>query len=120
MECDRVYASRGQWSKRFSPSRIIAAGILGLFLIPVIIMNATPGRFAYPDTDGCACSVAYTTEQTLSSCSKSRPHQCDFQFDQLLLFFSILAVCRRSEFLRTKRILVVNFRHDKKMHNSRL
>jgi hypothetical protein len=90
MKQDRTHPARGLRKKHVSPSQIIASGVLGLLLIPVIMMNATPGHFGYLDTDGCACFVTYTMHQPLAICEKLRPQQCDFRFDQLLVFLSYL------------------------------
>jgi len=57
----------------------------------VIIMNATPEHFDYPDTDGCAGFVAYTTHPALAMCDQSRPRNCDgLDFDGLLVRLAYL------------------------------
>ena len=85
MSLSRMESSYKVLSTLFSPVRVFVAGTLVLLLVPIIIMNATNGHFGYPDTDGCACYVTYTTQESNSSCSKSRDQQCDFWLDRLLL-----------------------------------
>jgi hypothetical protein len=76
---------------RLSPTWIFASGVLILLLIPVILMNATPGHFGYRDIDRvCTCYVTYTTDPSLASCDTTRQRNCDFRFDQLLLVLSPL------------------------------
>src|SRR5687768_13249360 len=76
--------------KHDAPARRIVLGVCAVLLLLIILVNATPGHFDYPDTDGCACFVTYTSQTSRSSCNQSRPGQCDFQFNQLLMLFSFV------------------------------
>ena len=76
--------------KHYAPARRIVLGLCAVLLLMIIIVNATPGHFGYPDTDGCACFVTYTTQPSRSSCTQSRLGQCDFQLNDLLIFFSFV------------------------------
>jgi hypothetical protein len=72
-------------NKRHAASRIITLIVIGLLVIPIAVMNLTPGHFGFPDTDGCACFVAYTRHPSLSACERTRPIHCDGLWVQQLL-----------------------------------
>lgn len=76
--------------KHFVPARRIVIGLCVVLLLSIVVVNATPGHFDYPDTDGCACFVTYTTDYSQASCTHSRRGQCDFQLNDLLIFFSFV------------------------------
>jgi len=76
--------------KHDAPARRIVLGVCAVLLLLIIVVNATPGHFGYPDTDGCACFVTYTTHPSRPSCTQSRLGQCDFQLNHLLMFFSFV------------------------------
>lgn len=83
--------SATRWpSKHYAPARRIVLGVCAVLLLSIIVVNATPGHFGYPDTDGCACFVTYTTHPSRASCTQSRLGQCDFQLNNLLMFFSFV------------------------------
>jgi hypothetical protein len=90
MSQERTRPTGDRETFRLSPTWIFASGVLILLLIPVILMNATPGHFGYPDIDGCACFVTYTSDRSLASCDATRQRNCDFRFDQLLLVLAPL------------------------------
>lgn len=71
--------------------KIVAVVASVALAVTLVTMNATPGHFGYPDTDGCACFVAYTTHPSLATCDQSRPRNCDgVDFDGLLVSLSYL------------------------------
>jgi len=65
--------------------RIIALVVIGLLVVPLVLMNLTPGHLGFPDNDGCACFVAYTTHPSLAACEETRPIHCDGLWSQQLL-----------------------------------
>jgi hypothetical protein len=78
-------------SMHYSASRLIALVAVGLLLITIAVMNSTSGRFAYPDTDGCACFVSYTAHHSLAACEQTRSMHCDgTKIDRLLVYLSYL------------------------------
>ncbi|NIQ78467.1 MAG: hypothetical protein GTN93_10315 [Anaerolineae bacterium] len=64
---------------------IIALVLIGSFVIPLVVMNLTPGHVGFPDNVGCACFVAYTTSPSLPACEGTRPLHCDGLWIQQLL-----------------------------------
>ena len=86
----RTNSATRRLSKHYAPARRIVLGVGVILLLSIIAVNATPGHFDYPDTDGCTCFVTYTTQPSLSSCTQSRLGQCDFQLNHLLMFFSFV------------------------------
>lgn len=64
---------------------IIALVLIGSFVIPLALMNLTPGHLGFPDNDGCACFVAYTTFPSLPACERTRPIHCDGLWTQQVL-----------------------------------
>jgi hypothetical protein len=71
-------------------ARRIVRDLWAVFLLAIIVPNATRGDFDYPDTDECACLVTYTTHPSRASCTQLRGQHCDFQLNHLLLFLSFL------------------------------
>ncbi len=68
---------------------------LGFFLLVVIVfLNATTGRFAYEDDDGCTCTVSYRTAVSEPYCEQNREQQCDAMPDRFLLLFNSLDLNR--------------------------
>ena len=90
MTVQQTHAAARPPNKYDGPARRIVLGVCAVLLLVIIILNATPGHFDYPDTDGCACFVTYTTHPSRSSCSQLRQQQCDFQLNHLLRFFSFV------------------------------
>ena len=74
-------------NKRVAALRIITLVLIGLFVIPVAVMNLTPGHLGFPDDDGCACFVAYTTHPSLAACEETRPIHCDGLWTQQALAY---------------------------------
>lgn len=72
-------------NKRRAALPIITLVLIGSFLILLALMNLTPGHFGFPDNDGCACFVAYTTHPSLAACEETRPIHCDGLWSQQLL-----------------------------------
>jgi hypothetical protein len=71
--------------KRRNPMRITALVAIGLLVIPLLVMNLTPGHLGFPDDDGCVCFVAYTTHASLPACDLTRPTHCDGLWTQQVL-----------------------------------
>ena len=90
MTVQRIKAATRPPTKHGTPARRIVLGVCAVLLLAIIVVNATPGHFDYPDTDGCACFVTYTTYPSRSSCAQLRLGQCDFQLNHLLMFFSFV------------------------------
>jgi hypothetical protein len=67
--------------------RIIALLVIGLLIVPVVLMNLTPGHFGFPDDDGCACFVAYTTHPSQPACEQTRARMCDALWSQEVLAY---------------------------------
>ena len=86
----RINSATRRPIKNYAPARRIVLGVCVVLLLSIIVVNATPGHFDYPDTDGCACFVTYTTHPSRSSCTQSRLQQCDFQLNDILMFFSFV------------------------------
>jgi hypothetical protein len=77
--------------KRYLALRIVALVLIGGLFVTVAAMNLTPGHFGFPDSDGCACFVAYTTHPSLPECEGTRPIFCDgLWIQQPLLYLSHL------------------------------
>jgi hypothetical protein len=74
-------------NKSHAASRIITLIVIGSFVIPLALMNLTPGHFGFPDNDGCACFVTYTTHPSLPACERTRPIHCDGLWIQQLLAY---------------------------------
>jgi hypothetical protein len=74
-------------NKRYAALRIIALVLIASCVIPLALMNLTPGHFGFPDDDGCACFVAYTTHPSLAACEQTRPVHCDGLWSQQLLVY---------------------------------
>ncbi|MGB9299741.1 MAG: hypothetical protein WCD51_04010 [Anaerolineae bacterium] len=74
-------------NKRDGILPIIALVVIVLFVIPVAVMNLTPGHVGFPDDDGCACFVTYTTHPSLPACEETRPVHCDGLWTQQLLAY---------------------------------
>jgi hypothetical protein len=72
-------------NNRHAALPIIALVVIGSFVVPLAFMNLTPGHFGFPDTDGCACFVAYTKHPSLPACEGTRPIHCDGLWTQQLL-----------------------------------
>jgi len=72
-------------NKRRAGLRIIALVVVGALVIPLALMNLTPGHFGFPDNDPCTCLVAYTTHPSLPACEETRAIQCDGLWTQQLL-----------------------------------
>ena len=64
---------------------IIALVVVVPFAFAVALMNLTPGHFGFPDNDGCACFVAYTTHPAVAACEQTRPIDCDALWTQQLM-----------------------------------
>ncbi len=62
---------------RYVTSRTLLFVLFGLLLLAIITMNATSGHFDYPDDDGCACFVSYTSNESKPSCDQTRRDMCD-------------------------------------------
>jgi len=78
-------------NKRHAALRIITLVVIGSFVIPLALMNLTRGHFGFPDNDGCACFVAYTSHPSLPACERTRPIHCDGLWShQLLAYLSHL------------------------------
>jgi hypothetical protein len=57
----------------------------------LMLMNLTPGRLGFADTDGCACTASYTTAPSSASCEAGRPRHCDnLWLDRLIVGLSRL------------------------------
>ena len=67
--------------------RIIALVVIASFFFAVAFMNVTPGHLGFPDSDGCACFVAYTTHPSLPACERTRAIHCDGLWSQQLLAY---------------------------------
>ena len=65
--------------------RIVALVVVVPFAFALALMNLTPGHFGFPDNDGCACFVAYTTHPSLPACEETRPIHCDGLWTQQVL-----------------------------------
>ncbi len=65
--------------------RIVALVLIGSLVIPLVLMNLTPGHLGFADTDGCTCVVTYTTHPSLPACERSRPIHCDGLWTQQAL-----------------------------------
>jgi hypothetical protein len=74
-------------NKRLAILPTIALVLIGSFVIPLALMNLTPGHFGFPDNDGCACFVAYTTHPSLPTCERTRPIHCDGLWSQQVLAY---------------------------------
>ena len=72
-------------NKRRAALGSTALVLIGSFVIPLAVMNLTPGHLGFPDNDGCACFVAYTTHPSLPACERTRPIHCDGLWIQQLL-----------------------------------
>jgi hypothetical protein len=72
-------------NKRLAAVGIIAVVVICAFVILLAVMNLTPGHFGFPDDDGCACFVAYTTFPSLPACEQTRPIHCDYLWTQQLV-----------------------------------
>ena len=90
MTVQRINSATRQPNKHYAPPRLIVLGVCAVLLLAIIVVNATPGHFDYPDTDGCACFVTYTTHPSRPSCTQLRSQQCDFPLNGLLMFFSFV------------------------------
>jgi hypothetical protein len=67
--------------KRLKAAQILALVLLGIVVLMLAWMNNTLGHFGFPDEDGCACYVSYTTQLADPACEVTRPIHCE----QLLL-----------------------------------
>ena len=90
MTVQRIDSATRLTGKQYVLARRIVLGVCAVLLLSIIVVNATPGHFDFPDTDGCACFVTYTTHLSRPSCTQSRLGQCDFQLNHLLMFFSFV------------------------------
>jgi hypothetical protein len=90
MTVPRIDSATRRPIKHYAPARRIVLAVCAVLLLAIIVVNATPGHFDYPDTDGCACFVTYTTHPSRASCAQLRPGQCHFQLNDLLIFFSFV------------------------------
>jgi hypothetical protein len=90
MTAQRINSLTRRPNKHYSPARRIVLGVCAVLFLLIIVVNATPGHFDYPDTDGCACFVTYTTKPSRPNCAQSRLGQCDFQLKNPLMFFSFV------------------------------
>ncbi len=64
---------------------IVALVVVVPFTFALALMNLTPGHLGFPDNDGCACFVTYTTHPSLAACEETRPIHCDYLWSQQLL-----------------------------------
>ena len=74
-------------NKRRAAFPIIALVLIGSLLIPLALMNLTPGHLGFADTDGCTCVVTYTMHPSLPACEQTRPIHCDGLWSQQLLAY---------------------------------
>jgi hypothetical protein len=58
-------------------ARIIGLVVGAVLVLLLALMNLTAGHFGFPDTDGCACFVSYTTQPSNAACEPTRPLHCD-------------------------------------------
>lgn len=72
-------------SKRRASLRVIALVAIGCLVIPLVLINLTPGRLGFADADGCTCVVTYTAHPSLPACEETRPIHCDGLWSQRLL-----------------------------------
>jgi hypothetical protein len=52
-------------NKRHAALAVIGLGVIEASVFTLAVMNLTPGHLGFPDDDGCACFVAYTTFPSL-------------------------------------------------------
>jgi hypothetical protein len=65
--------------------------LMGTIVLVLALMNLTPGHFAFPDDDGCACFASYTTHPTNADCETTRAIHCDqLWLGRLLVYLSYL------------------------------
>jgi len=75
----------GARNKRCAALRVTALVLIALSVLPLALMNLTPGHLGFPDDDGCACFVTYTTHPSLAACEETRPIHCDGLWTQQVL-----------------------------------
>lgn len=77
--------------RHLTVTRIIGLVVGGALVLALALMNLTPGHFGFPDTDGCACFVSYTTQPSDVACEPTRPLYCDqLWLGRLLVYLSHL------------------------------